>query len=52
MGFGDTQIGKPVKIYFMNHISAAVLTTFILSMIIKNFGIVLIGIGLLTESLN
>lgn len=44
-------IGMPVKIYFMSHISSTVLTTFIVSMIIKNFGIALMGMGLLTESL-
>ena len=43
-------IGMPAKIYFMNHVSAAVLTTFIISMVIKNFGIVFMGVGLLTES--
>ncbi len=44
-------IGMPAKIYFMNHVSSLVLTIFILSMVIKNFGIVFMGIGLLTESL-
>jgi hypothetical protein len=44
-------IGMPAKIYFMNHVSSAVLTIFILSMVIKNFGIVFMGVGLLTESL-
>lgn len=44
-------IGMPVKIYFMNHVSATVLTTFIISMVVKNFGIVFMGVGLLTESL-
>ncbi|HNC07754.1 MAG TPA: hypothetical protein PLX14_03545 [Anaerolineales bacterium] len=44
-------IGMPAKIYFINHVSAAVLTTFIISMVIKNFGIVFMGVGLLTESL-
>ena len=43
-------IGMPAKIYFMNHVSAAVLTVFIVSMVIKNFGVVLMGVGLLTES--
>lgn len=43
-------IGMPAKIYFMNHVSATVLTVFILSMVIKNFGIVFMGVGLLTES--
>jgi hypothetical protein len=44
-------IGMPAKIYFMNHISSTVLTIFMLSMVIKNFGIVFMGIGLLTEAL-
>ena len=44
-------IGMPVKIYFMNHVSAGVLTTFILSMVIKNFGIVLMGVALLMEAM-
>ena len=44
-------IGMPAKIYFMNHVSSTVLTIFILSMVIKNFGIVFMGVGLLTESL-
>ena len=44
-------IGMPAKIYFMNHVSATVLTIFIISMVIKNFGIVFMGVGLLTESL-
>lgn len=44
-------IGMLAKIYFMNHVSAAVLTTFVISMVIKNFGIVFMGVGLLTESL-
>jgi hypothetical protein len=44
-------IGMPAKIYFMNHVSSTVLTIFILSMVIKNLGIVLMGVGLLTESL-
>ncbi len=35
----------------MNHVSATVLTIFIISMVIKNFGIVFMGVGLLTESL-
>ena len=43
-------IGMPAKIYFMNHVSSAVLTTFIISMVIKNFGIVFMGVGLLIES--
>jgi hypothetical protein len=44
-------IGLPAKIYFMNHVSSVVLTTFMISMVIKNFGIVLMGVGLLMESL-
>lgn len=44
-------IGMPAKIYFMDHASAAVLTTFIISMVIKNFGIVFMGVGLMTEAL-
>lgn len=43
-------IGMPAKIYFMNHVSTAVLTAFIISMVIKNFGIVLMGVGLLQEA--
>jgi len=43
-------IGMPAKIYFMNHVSSAVLTIFIVSMVIKNFGIVFMGVGLLAES--
>lgn len=43
-------IGMPAKIYFMNHVSSAVLTTFVMSMVIKNFGIVFMGVGLLQES--
>lgn len=45
-------IGMFAKIYFMNHVSSAVLTTFIVSMVVKNFGIVFIGVGLLKEALN
>lgn len=44
-------IGMPAKIYFMNHVTSTVLTIFIISMVIKNFGIVFMGIGLLKESL-
>ena len=43
-------IGMPAKIYFINHVSSAVLTTFIISMVIKNLGIVFMGVGLLAES--
>lgn len=45
-------IGMPEKIYFMNHVSSAVLNVFILSMAVKNFGIVFMGVGLLMESLH
>jgi len=45
-------IGMPAKIYFMNHVSTAVLTTFIISMVIKNIGIIFMGVGLLRESGN
>jgi len=44
-------IGMSAKIYFMNHVSSTVLTIFIMSMVIKNFGITFMGVGLLTESL-
>lgn len=44
-------IGMPAKIYFMNHVSSAVLTTFVVSMVVKNFGIVFMGVGLFVESL-
>ena len=44
-------IGMPAKIYFMNHISSMVLTISIVSMVIKNFGIVFMGVGFITESL-
>lgn len=44
-------IGLPAKLYFMSHVTAPVLTVFLLSMVVKNFGIVLMGVGLLTESL-
>jgi hypothetical protein len=43
-------IGMPAKIYFMNHVSSTVLTIFIISMVIKNFGIIFMGVGLLTEA--
>ena len=43
-------IGMPAKLYFMDHVSPVVLTIFILSMVIKNFGIVFMGVGLITES--
>lgn len=44
-------IGMPAKIYFMNHVTSAVLTVFIISMVVKNFGIVFMGVGLMTESM-
>jgi hypothetical protein len=44
-------IGMPAKIYFMDHVTSTVLTTFMLAMVIKNFGIVFMGIGLLMEAL-
>lgn len=44
-------IGMPAKIFFMNHVNSTVLTIFIISMVIKNFGIVFMGVGLLKESL-
>jgi hypothetical protein len=44
-------IGMPAKIYFMNHVTPTVLTIFIVSMVIKNFGIVFMGVGLLKESM-
>ena len=43
-------IGMPAKIYFTNHVSSAVLIVFILSIVVKNFGIVFMGVGLLAES--
>ncbi|HSN93713.1 MAG TPA: hypothetical protein VLR89_01475 [Anaerolineaceae bacterium] len=44
-------VGMPAKIYFMNHVTSPVLTVFIISMVIKNFGLVFMGVGLLKESL-
>jgi hypothetical protein len=44
-------IGMPAKIYFMNHVTSTVLTTFMLTMLIKNFGIVFMGMGLLMEAM-
>ena len=44
-------IGMPAKIFFMTHISSTVLVIFMLSMVIKNFGIVFMGVGLIMESL-
>jgi hypothetical protein len=43
-------IGMLAKLYFMNHVSSTVLTAFIVSMVFKNFGIVLMGVRLLTEA--
>ncbi len=51
MNLAAMLIGMPAKMYFMNHVSAAVLTTFLLSMVIKNFGLVFMGVGLMMESL-
>jgi hypothetical protein len=44
-------IGMPAKLHFMNHVSSKVLTAFIVGMVFKNFGIVLMGVGLLTEAM-
>jgi len=44
-------IGMPAKILFMNNVSFPIVAVFITSMIVKNFGIVFMGVGLLTESL-
>ena len=44
-------IGMPVKIYFMNHVSSEMLAIFIISMVIKNFGIDFMRVGSLVESL-
>jgi hypothetical protein len=44
-------IGMPAKMYFMDHVTPAVLTIFIISMVIKNFGIIFMGVGLLKESM-
>lgn len=38
-------IGMPAKIYFMDHISSTVLAIFIFSMVIKNFGLIFMGVG-------
>jgi hypothetical protein len=39
------------KLYFMNHVTSTVLTVFVASMVIKNFGIVFIGVGMIVESM-
>jgi len=44
-------IGMPAKIYFMNHVTPTVLTIFMISMVIKNLGIVFMGVGILKESM-
>lgn len=44
-------IGMPAKLYFMNHVSSTVLTVFLISMVIKNFGIVFMGVGLIMEAM-
>ena len=38
-------IGMPAKICFANHVSAAILATFIISNVVKSFGIALMGAG-------
>ena len=43
-------IGMPAKIYFMNHVDVTILTMFVISMVIKNFGIIFMGVGLLMEA--
>jgi len=44
-------VGMPAKIYFMEQATSQVLTTFMLAMLIKNFGIVFMGMGLLVEAM-
>jgi hypothetical protein len=34
----------------MNHVTSTVLTIFIISMVIKNLGVILMGVGLLREA--
>jgi len=43
-------IGLPAKIYFMNHVSSTVLTTFIISMVIKDFGVIFMDVVLVQGS--
>jgi|GEM_PF-765999 len=44
-------VGMPVKILFMNNVSFSFVSIFLLSMVIKNIGIIFMGLGLFTESL-
>ncbi len=44
-------VGMPVKILFMNNVSFSFVSIFLLSMAIKNIGIIFMGLGLFTESL-
>jgi hypothetical protein len=43
-------IGMPTKVCFMIHVSSTVLTAFLISMVVKNFGIAFTGVGLLQEA--
>jgi hypothetical protein len=43
-------IGMPAKLLFMNNVSFLLVAVFMTSMVVKNFGIVFMGIGLLRES--
>lgn len=43
-------IGMPAKIHFMDHVTSQVLAIFIISMLIKNLGIALMGVGFLFEA--
>ena len=44
-------IGMPAKILFASHVETWLLTVFMTSMVLKNFGIAFMGMGLLTEAL-
>lgn len=44
-------VGMPVKILFMNNVSFKLVSIFLLSMVIKNIGIIFMGLGLFAESL-
>lgn len=44
-------VGMPAKIAFMNNISVQLVSIFMVSMVIKNVGIIFMGLGLFTESL-
>jgi len=44
-------VGMPVKILFMNNVSFTLVSIFLLSMVIKNIGIIFMGLGLFAESL-